>query len=422
MNILFLADNFPPECNAQASRVYERACYWVKWGHKVTVITCAPNFPQGKVYVGYRNRWFQVEEMSGIRVVRVKTFIAANAGTVLRIVDFLSYMVMASWAGLFERRPTVLIATSPQFFAAVAGCFLSTVRRIPFVFELSDLWPASIAAVGAIKKRFALQCLEKLELLLYRRAAVIVALTGAFKENLVGRGIAEQKIAVVLNGVDLERYGPRPRDAVLASEWGIDPEELVIGYLGTHGMAHALENVLHCAERTRGEAIRYVFVGTGAARERLVAEAERLGLHNVTFVPPQPKELMPAFWSLCDVALVHLKNNPVFETVIPSKIFEAMGMGLPILMVSPPGEGANIVLKENAGLWVAAEDPDALAEAARQLARNRDLTAKLARNSLGAAPRFTRERQARDMATMLDNVARGRSELAAVASAAVGGS
>ncbi len=418
MNILFLADNFPPEKNAQASRVYERACYWVKWGHEVTVITCAPNFPEGKVYPGYRNRWYQVEDMSGIRVVRVKTFIAANAGTALRIIDFLSYMVMASCAALFQRKPAVLVATSPQLFAAVAGCFVALARGIPFVLELSDLWPESIVAVGAMKKNIALRCLEKLELFLYHRAAAVVALTTAFKENLIRRGIPGRKIAVVINGVDLERYQPRAKDQVLAAEWGIGSDEFVIGYLGTHGMAHALQNVLHCAQRTRAERIRYLFVGNGAERDDLIAEAARLELSNVTFVPPQPKERMPAFWSLCDVALIHLKNNPAFALVIPSKIFEAMGMGLPLLIAGPHGEGAKIILTENAGLAIPAEDPNALAATAVRLRRDPDLVKEFARNSLAAVPKYTRERQARDMAEVLDHVIAGRSDMTVLASPA----
>ncbi len=251
MNILFFADNFPPEKNAQASRVYERACYWVKWGHQVTVITCAPNFPEGKVYSGYRNRWYQVEDISGIRVVRVKTFITANAGTALRIIDFLSYMVTASCAALFQRRPTVLVATSPQLFAAVAGCFVGLVRGIPFVLELSDLWPESIVAVGAMKKNIALRCLEKIELVLYHRAAAVVALTAAFKENLIRRGIPGRKIAVVINGVDLERYQPRSKDQVLAAEWGIGSDEFVIGYLrNPWNGTRAPERVALCATNT----------------------------------------------------------------------------------------------------------------------------------------------------------------------------
>ncbi len=350
--------------------------------------------------------------MSGIRVVRVKTFIAANAGTFLRIIDFLSYMVTASCAALFQRRPAVVIATSPQLFAAVAGCFVALVRGIPFIFELSDLWPESIVAVGAMKTSAALRWLERLELFLYRRATAVIALAAAFKENLVRRGIPAEKIAVILNGVDLERYQPRSRDEALAAEWGVKSDEFVVGYLGTHGMAHALENVLHCAERTRGEAIRYLFVGTGAERARLISEAARLGLSNVTFIPPQPKERMPCFWSLCDVALIHLKNNPAFAAVIPSKIFEAMGMGLPLLIASPGAEGAAIILKEQAGLSVPAEDPDALAAAALRLRRDPNLVRELARNSLAAAPKFTRERQAREMSNVLEQVITGENDTA----------
>ena len=327
MNILFLADNFPPERNAQASRVYERACYWVNWGHEVTVLTGFPNFPEGKLYPGYRNRWRQVEHIDGIRVVRLKTFIAPNAGAGLRILDFLSFMIVAFFAGLFERRPDVLVATSPQFFAAIAGWALAAVRRCPFVMELSDLWPDSIVAVGAMQRNIAIRWLEKVELFLYRKAARIVALTSAFKDNLVRRGVDSRKIDVVINGVDLRRYAPRPRDDAFAQRWGLQRSEFVIGYIGTHGMAHALENVLDAAGLLEASGIRFLFVGAGAERERLIALAAERQLQNVTFVPPQPKEMMPAVWSVCDIALVHLKNTPVFESVIPFQDFRSHGDG-----------------------------------------------------------------------------------------------
>lgn len=221
MRILFLADNFPPERDAQASRVYERACYWVKWGHQVTVITGAPNFPEGKIYSGYKNRWHNVEEMSGIRVVRVKTFIAPNSGQHRRILDYVSYGLTSFVAGLFEKKPDVVAATSPQFFAAVSACGLAAVMNRPFLMEIADLWPESIVAVGAMKRGLALVWLEKLELYMYSRASSIVTLTQSFKDNLVRRGVPEQKIAVVINGVDLPRFQPRERDEALAAEWGI---------------------------------------------------------------------------------------------------------------------------------------------------------------------------------------------------------
>jgi len=401
MNILFLADNFPPERNAQASRVFERACYWVRWGHKVTVITCCPNFPEGKVYAGYENQWRQVRELDGIRVVRVKTFIAPNAGKVLRILDFLSYMFGAFFAGLIESRPDVVVATSPQFFAAVAGCALSLLRRVPFVLELSDLWPECIVAVGAMKRSAVFRWLEKLELFLYRRAARVVALTSAFKGNLVSRGIHAGKIDVIINGVDLQRYSPRPRDQDFARQWGIAEDDFVVGYIGTLGMSHGLENVLRAAALVSDRQVRFIFVGAGAERAFLIAESERMALKNVAFIPAQTKEVIPNAWSLCNVALVHLKNLPLFRMVIPSKIFEAMGMGLPILLAAPEGEGSRIVRREEAGLCVPAEDPQKLVTAVLFLKENRLRLNQFSKRSCEAAPHYSRERQARDMLAAL---------------------
>lgn len=404
MNILFFVENFPPERNAAASRVFERACYWVEWGHEVTVVTSAPNFPEGRVYDGYKNSWHNVEYISGIRVIRVKTFISANEGKWRRIADFLSFMFTGYIAALFEAKPDIVVASSPQFFAAVGGWVLSRTKLVPFVFELGDLWPASIVAVGAMRRGFLLRWMERLELYLYRESAAVVALTSAFKDDLVRRGIDPAKVFVVINGVDLARYAPRLRDQGLAESLGIAPENFVIGYVGTHGMAHALEKVLDAAELARGTRLRFLFVGSGAARESLVAEATRRGLSNVIFIAAQPKNQMPAYWSLCDVALAHLKNTPVFETVIPSKIFEAMGMGLPVLLAAPKGEASEIVESYEAGLWVAAEDPAQLVDAATRLMEDQELYKRLRANSLASAPLFSRERQAKDMMVVLKGV------------------
>ena len=404
MKILFLTENFPPESNAAATRVYERALYWAKWGHEVTILTCAPNFPEGKLFDGYANRWRQIEEMDGLRVVRVKTYIAANTGFVKRTLDFLSFMATATFFGLIEKRPDVVVATSPQFFAAVAGWMLGVFRRRPFVFELGDLWPRSILAVGAMKKSPLIRALEALELFLYRRAECVVALTGTFKQDLVARGIPAEKIAVVLNGVDLPRYAPRDRDMELARAHGL-AETFNIGYVGTHGMAHGLD-AAKLVKDTRPD-LRFFLVGAGAEREMLIERARVEGLDNVVFVPRQPKDAMPAVWSLCDVALVHLKDDPAFAEVIPSKIFEAQGMGLPILCVSPAGEASRIIEADACGPWVPAGDPVALAEAAITLMDDPAARKKYADNAVKAAPGHTRERQAELMAEALDRAARG---------------
>jgi colanic acid biosynthesis glycosyl transferase WcaI len=413
LKILFLTENFPPETNAAATRVFERACYWVRDGHEVTVITQAPNFPFGKLYDGYKNSWRQIETIEGIRVVRVKTYIAANAGVAHRTLDFVSYMFTAVWFGLLERRPDVVVSTSPQFFAAVGGWLIGALRRIPFVFELGDLWPASIVAVGAMKPSLAIRLVEKLELFLYRRSAAVVALTNAFKNNLIERGINGNKVAIVINGVDLPRYAPQDRDPALANEWGLE-DKFVVGYIGTHGMAHGLENVLEAAAQLdHRKDLVFLFAGPGAARDGLIQEAKERSLTNVVFMPSQPKDRMPAVWSLCDVALVHLKDSPVFAEVIPSKIFEAMGMGLPVLIAAPEGEATAIIEKAGAGLVVPPEDANALIQATERFLDDSEFRTSAGKRSFAAAPTHSRAFQARAMMAALNAAVTGAGDRAA---------
>ena len=405
MNILVLSDNFPPERNAAASRIFERARFWARWGHRVTVVTSAPNFPEGRLFEGYQNRWHQAEELEGLRVVRVKTFIAPNKGSAVRVADFLSYMATGSVAGVLESRPDVVLATTPQFFAGIAGAVVAAGQRRPFVLEVSDLWPASITAVGAMKPGLAIRMVEQLELGLYRVADRIILLTQSFQDDLVRRGVPVAKTDVIINGVDLSLYAPRSKDARLVASLGLEGK-LVVGYIGTLGMAHGLESVLAAADELRGrDDVRILFVGPGAAREGLVAETARRNLTNVVFVPSVEKSEVARYWSVCDVALVHLKDSPVFAQVIPSKIFEAMGMGLPVLLAAPPGEATRIVEGEGVGRVVAAERPAELAAAIRAMADDRGALAALAKRSADAASLHTRESQARAVLDVLKRVA-----------------
>ena len=394
MRILFLSDNFPLETNAPATRLYEHAVHWVKAGHQVTVVTCAPNFPEGKLFPGYRNAWRQVEVFDGIRVVRVKTYITANEGVLKRTLDYLSFMLMGFLGGLLEKRPDVVVATSPQFFAAIGGWALSVAKWRPFVFEVRDLWPASIIAVGAIKKSPVIRFLEHVEMFLYRRADTIIPVTHAFKREMIECGIDASKISVVINGVDVSRYTPLPRDPVAAAEFGLDGK-FVAGYMGTHGMAHALPKVLEAAERLLDEPdIVFFFAGSGSGSGAERAKVERLvverGLHNVRLIPRQPKERMPALWSLCDVSIVPLRDTPVFATVIPSKIFESMAMGVPILMSLPEGEATGMIREAGSGLCVPPEDPAAMANALRLLKSNRTYWNTLRDAGIKSAPQFSR--------------------------------
>lgn len=404
MHILFLTDNFPPESNAPASRTYEHAREWVRQGHHVTVITCAPNFPEGVLFEGYRNSLYQREAIDGIDVVRVKTYITANAGFNRRILDYLSFGIMGAIAGLFQQRPDVIVSTSPQFFCACGAWVLSVVRCKPWVFELRDIWPASITAVGAMGKSTVIVLLEKLELFLYRRASRIVSVTNSFRSELVERGIDGSKIDVVLNGVDLSKYRPAAlKDQALAAQYGLQ-DKFVVAYIGTHGMAHALDKVLDAAELLRDrEDIRFLFTGGGAERAGLERLAKERGLSNVVMMPRQPREMMPAVWSLCDIALISLRDTPLFAQVIPSKIFEAMGMGLPMVIACPEGEATGIIRRCDCGIVVPPEQPRLLAEVVCELSQDRERLSAMAGNSARAAVQYDRRTLA---SSMLASIAR----------------
>jgi len=350
--------------------------------------------------------------MDGIRVVRVWTYVTANEGFFGRSLDYFSFGVTSVVGGLFLPIPDVIVATSPQIFTALGGCILAWIKRRPFVFELRDLWPDSIVAVEAMREGPLLRMLRRLEYWLYHRAAKIVSVTHAFKRILVANGIPQEKIAVIRNGVDLKAFVPGPKPVELARRLGLGGK-FVAAYVGTIGMAHGLGALLSAAERLRDRRdLAFVLVGAGAERTRLEEDAKRRGLGNVIFVGPVDKEEVKEYWRLCDVALVLLKDAPVFLHVIPSKIFEAMGTGRPIIL-GVSGESQELLKEAGAGIAISPENPQALAEAVTKLMDNPALC-----RDMGAAGRkfverkFDRERLALEMLKVLGETAKlqGRTE------------
>ena len=406
MHVLFLTDNFPPEVNAPASRTFEHCREWVKAGHKVTVITCAPNFPKGKVFDGYRNRLWQRETMEGIEVVRVWSYITANEGFVRRILDYQSYMVAAIVASLFIRKVDVIVGTSPQFFTACAAYVASRLKFRPYVFELRDLWPETIKAVGAMKNARAIAWLEKLELFLYRKAAKVISVTKSFKRNLISRGIDGSKIEIVTNGVDISQFTPRPKDAALTKDLGLEGK-FVAGYIGTHGLCHGLETLVTAAERLRGTGIVFLFLGDGARKQFLRDMAAEKQLDNVVFIDSVKKAEVPRYWSILDVSVIHLQKAELFTTVIPSKLFESMGMGLPVLH-GVEGESADIVRDEHAGIPFEPENVDELVAALRRLKENPAELDQFRASCLKGAQNYDRTNLALKMMRILEGVAARR--------------
>jgi glycosyltransferase involved in cell wall biosynthesis len=403
VHVLFLTDNFPPEVNAPASRTFEHCREWVKHGHKVTVITCAPNFPKGKVFDGYRNRLWQRETIEGIEVVRVWSYVTANEGFLRRVLDYQSYMVSATIASLFIRKVDVIVGTSPQFFTACAAYVAGLVKSRPYIFELRDLWPETIKAVGAMKSSFAIDMLEKLELFLYRRAAKVISVTKSFKANLIRRGIDDSKIEVVTNGVDISQFKPRPKDAALTAQLGLEGK-FVAGYIGTHGLCHGLETLVEAAERLRGTGIVFLFLGDGARKQHLRDMAAEKKLDNVVFIDSVPKAEVPRYWSILDVSVIHLQKAELFTTVIPSKLFESMGMGLPVLH-GVEGESAEIVQEEGAGIPFEPENVDQLCAALTRLRSNPAELESFRANCLKGAQNYDRTNLALKMMRMLEETA-----------------
>lgn len=402
MKILFISDNFLPEVNAPATRTHQHCREWVKQGAEVTVITCVPNFPRGKVYEGYKNKLYQVEEIDGIRVIRVWSYIAANKGFYKRTMDFVSFAFMAFWVGLF-RKTDVIIATSPQFFTAIGGYFLGLFKRKPWIMEVRDLWPESIKAVGAMKEGRVYNFLERLELFLYRKAAKVVVVTDKFKENLTSRGIPADKIEVVKNGVILDEYIPQAKNAPLRQKLGLD-DKFVLTYLGTHGMAHGLDFVLESAAKIKeNDDVHFLLIGDGAEKSKLIGIKEKLNLSNVTLHPPVPKTEVHEYISASDVALVCLKKSDTFKSVIPSKIFENAAMQCPILL-GVEGESKDIIESYHAGTCFEPENEREFIDKVLEMSNSNGEYKVYQQGCERLAKDFSREKLAGKMLTIIKDV------------------
>ena len=351
MKILFLSDNFPPEVNAPATRTLEHCKEWVKAGHEVTVITCHPNYPIGKVYSGYKNCWKRVEEVEGIKVIRVWTYIASNKGFAKRILDYISFSITSFFAGLFLKCD-IIVATSPQFFTALSGRTLHFFKRKPWIMEVRDLWPDSIKSVGAMKDGIVLRYFSKEEMWCYRSAKQIVVVTDTFKEVISGRGIPASKISVIKNGANLNLFTPREKPAHLVEKYGM-AGKTVLGYVGTIGMAHKIDFLIDCVKELP-ECVLMI-MGDGAEKEAMIEKVKKENVTNVVFIDSVPKEQVPDYVALQDLALVNLRRDPLFTTVIPSKIFETSAMHIPI-MLGVDGEARKLVEQYGAGLYYEPEN------------------------------------------------------------------
>lgn len=410
VRILYLSQYYPPEMGAPAARVSQLARAWAADGHDVTVLTGFPNHPTGVIPPEYRGRPFvRRENDHGVQVIRTPIYAAPNKGLVRRSLNYGSYALSAATLGpLLTHRPDVVIGTSPQFLCAVAGYWLARLKRAPFVFEVRDLWPRSIVEVGAMRHDSpVVRALEQAEMFLYRHCERIVAVTDSFVDEIADRGIEREKISVIKNGVDLDLFTPGPRDNAVREQLGLQGK-FVATYIGTHGMAHGLGTILDAAARLKNDdRFRFVLIGEGAEKAQLVERAQREGLTNVVFLGQQPHARIPDYVRAADVTLVLLRGKALFKTVIPSKIFEFMGAGRPIVL-GVDGEARGIVEQAQAGVFVPPESGEELAATLVRLSQSPErLTRMGERGRSYVESHFSRRVLARRYLEVLSEVVRG---------------
>ena len=335
-------------------------------------------------------------------MIRVWSFISPNKGIVLRLIDHISFMLSSIIASFFVKKCDVIIATSPQFFTAISGLIVSFFKRRPWAFEIRDIWSESIIAVGYLKDSFFIRVIEKLELFLYKNADLIIPVTNNFKKILISKGIPEYKINVITNGSDLSKFKPIEKDIKLVRRYDLK-NKFVLGYIGTHGMAHSLETIIDSAKIMEKKSINdvtYIFLGDGARKDNLKNYVKELGLQNIIFIDTVSREEVVNHWSVLDVSIIHLKNTNAFKSVIPSKLFESMAMGIPVLH-GVLGESKEIVLENSVGLPFASENSDNLSEKILELKNNKEKLRIFSKNGILSSLKYDRHSLALSMLDFL---------------------
>jgi len=425
MKILYVSQHYPPEMGALAGRAAELSRHWAALGHRASVLTGFPNHPSGVVVPEYRDKFrrlFYREELEGVDVVRTWLLPYPNRKPLERILNYGSFCASASVRGAFLERPDVVIGTSPPLPIAMAGYNIARVKRVPFIFEVRDLWPESLEGVGLSGEKSRMyRMVARIVRFLYKHSDHIVVVTPAFREYLHENwDVPLEKMSIVVNGVETDRFVPAPGSAGVREKFGLT-SKFVVSYIGTMGMAHGLETVLDVAGLLRDTPeIVLLLVGDGGNREHLVEMARERRLTNVIFTGQQPREDVPAIINTSDVCLVMLKNQEVFKTVIPTKMLEFMSCGRPVVL-SVGGQAEQILNEAGAGISVRAEDSAAVAAAIRKLYGDAELRRRSGENGRRyMVSRMSRTSTAQEFLDVLARVTGKSASIVAMAAAGAG--
>jgi glycosyltransferase involved in cell wall biosynthesis len=402
--IVVVTHYFPPEIGAPQARLSEMARSWAAAGAEVTVLTGMPNHPTGIVPPRYRRKLRMVEHVDGYRIVRTWLYATPNERILRKTLGHLSFMLSAVLVGGGAIGPAdVVVGSSPTFFSLFSAWAMARWKRAALVVEVRDLWPAIFVELGVLRNRRVIDVLEKVELAAYRAADAVVVVTEGFRDDLIRRGVPTGKVHTVRNGADVNRFTPSGPSAGVRASLGVTDEDVLVLYLGAHGLSHGLTSVAEAAAKLAGDPVRFVFVGEGAAKAELLRRVDELALANVTIRPGVPREEVASLLAAADICLVPLRDVPLFGSFIPSKMFEYLAAGKAVIGALR-GEAAEILMAAGA-VVVEPEDPAALAEAIRDLASD-----AVRRRAMGAAGRayvvehFNRDRLADGYLALLQSL------------------
>jgi colanic acid biosynthesis glycosyl transferase WcaI len=413
VKILYVSQYFPPEMGAPAARAAELSRYWACGGHEVTVLTGFPNHPTGVVPLEYRSKFRRMigcEDSEGVKVIRTWLLPFPNRKPYERMLNYSSFCLSAGTTGLFLRRPDVIIASSPQLLVGLSGWWIARHKSVPFVFEVRDLWPESLSAVGMGSEASLLyRSLGKIADFLYWHADRVVVVTPAFQDYLAEhRRLPREKLSVIENGVEIDLFSPQNANPV-RKELEADGK-FIVSYIGTTGMAHGLETLVEAAAQLQSVAreVLFLVVGEGADKQRVIDLVRLRRLTNVHFLGQQARHKIPAYICASDACLVLLKKSDVFKTVVPTKMLEFMSCACPVIL-GVDGQAREIVEKAQAGIFIEPGNAADLARAVITLLSNSPLRESLGRNGRRyVVQNYSRQQTAHAYVELLKNVVEER--------------
>ena len=376
MKVLLITSLYVPDVAANAKRMHQFARFLTSRGHQVTILAGVPHYPLGRIHPDWRRRPFWITHENGMKVVRVWVYAAPGRKIWRKALNYISFFIMSVPAALFVGiKHDAIVAISPPLPSGLSAFFYSLLSRSPFVFDVQDLYPETAIQLGVLKGKRGIAFFEALERFIYRKSAQITVISDGFRNSVMRKGISGSKVTVMPNWADTSTFSPEVTP-VDKQDLGLG-ERFTVMFLGTIGRAQGCEIIVEAATllRNRGD-IGFCLLGDGVARAALEMEAVKRELDKISFLDPVPHDDVPRYLVAADACLVHLVANDLYKVTLPSKIYEYLAIGKPILM-GVEGEAAQLIKTSGSGLVFKPQSAEKLAEAVLTLAGSPSLCARL---------------------------------------------